>query len=99
MLQRVAKNPQFVELRKQLVEHPFGTIKRQMGQDYFLMCGQEKVRGEASLTLLAYNLKRVIKLLGADKLITALAKVNLNACQFSTQAFLPYIRSFAGTTK
>jgi transposase len=93
MLQRVAENPQFVELRKQLVEHPFGTIKRQMGQDYFLMCGQEKVRAEASLTLLAYNLKRVIKLLGVDKLIPALAKVNLkNAWPVPAQAFLPYLR-------
>lgn len=76
MLQRVAKNPQFLELRKQLVEHPFGTIKRSMGQDYFLMRGKEKVKGETSLTLLAYNLKRVIKLLGIDKLITALAMQN-----------------------
>jgi transposase len=77
MLQRVAQNPEFLELRKQLVEHPFGTIKRSMGQDYFLMRGQKKVRGETSLTLLAYNLKRVIKLLGVDQLITALAQGNL----------------------
>jgi transposase len=77
MLQRVAKNREFLELRKELVEHPFGTIKRPMGQDYFLMRGQEKVRGETSLTLLAYNLKRVIKLLGVDKLLTALAMRNL----------------------
>lgn len=71
MWQRVAKDPQFLRLRKELVEHPFGTIKRPMGQYYFLMRGQEKVRGETSLTLLAYNLKRVIKLLGTDKLIAA----------------------------
>lgn len=77
MLQRVAQNPEVLELRKQLVEHPFGTIKRAMRQDYFLLRGQKKVRGETSLTLLAYNLKRVIKLLGVDKLITALAKRNL----------------------
>lgn len=76
MLQRVAENPQFLRLRKQLVEHPFGTIKRQMGQDYFLMRGQEKVRGETSLTLLAYNLKRVMKLCGVDKLLEALAMRN-----------------------
>ena len=42
------------------------------------MRGKEKVSGEASLTLLAYNLKRVIKLLGVNKLIPALAKRNLN---------------------
>lgn len=79
MLQRVAENPKFLELRKQLVEHPFGTIKRQMQQDHFLMRGQEKIRGETSLTLLAYNLKRVINLLGVDKLITALAKPNIKS--------------------
>lgn len=77
MLQRVAANPKLLVLRKQLVEHPFGTIKRQMGQDYFLMRGQEKVRGETSLTLLAYNLKRVMKLRGVDKLIEALAMRNM----------------------
>jgi transposase len=77
MLQRVAENRELLKLRKQLVEHPFGTIKRQMGQDYFLMRGQEKVRGETSLTLLAYNLKRVMKLQGVDKLIPALATRNV----------------------
>jgi len=76
MLQRVAENPKYLELRKQLVEHPFGTIKRSMHQDYFLMRGKEKVSGETSLTLLAYNLKRVLKLIAVDKLINALAKQN-----------------------
>jgi transposase len=77
MLQRVAENPKYLELRKQLVEHPFGTIKRAMHQDYFLMRGQEKVSGETSLTLLAYNLRRVLNLVGVDKLITVLAMRNL----------------------
>jgi transposase len=78
MLQRVASNRQFLELRKQLVEHPFGTIKRSMGQSYFLMRGKEKVSAETSLTLLAYNLKRVLNLVAVDKLITALAKRNVD---------------------
>lgn len=77
MLQRVAANPNFLALRKQLVEHPFGTMKRSMRQDYFLMRGQAKVKGEMSLTLLAYNLKRVLNLVGLDNLIAALAKRNL----------------------
>jgi transposase len=77
MLQRVAANPKYLELRKQLVEHPFGTIKRSMHQDYFLMRGQEKVRAETSLTLLAYNLKRILKLLGVNELIEALAQRHL----------------------
>lgn len=76
MLRRVAENPESLALRKQLVEHPFGTIKRQMRQEYFLLRGQEKVGAETSLTLLAYNLKRVMKLLTLDKLLEALAKRN-----------------------
>ena len=80
MLRRVAANPAWLALRKQLVEHPFGTIKRQMGHAYFLMRGQEKVRGETSLTLLAYNLKRVMKLQGVDQLIAALANRKREKC-------------------
>jgi transposase len=76
MLQRVAQNPECLRLRKQLVEHPFGTMKRSMGFDYFLMRGKEKVGSETSLMLLAYNLKRVIKLEGVHKLIAGLTKVS-----------------------
>jgi transposase len=73
MLQRITANRQFLQLRKQLVEHPFGTIKRQMRRDHFLLRGQVKVTGETSLTLLAYNFKRVLKLVGVEKLLAALA--------------------------
>jgi transposase len=76
MFKRVAQNPEVLKLRKQLVEHPFGTIKRWMKQDHFLMRGKEKVSGETSLTLLAYNLKRAIKLEGVEKLIAGLGKVS-----------------------
>lgn len=76
MFKRVAQHPEVLKLRKQLVEHPFGTIKRWMGQDYFLMRGKEKVSGETSLTLLAYNLKRAIKLEGVEKLIACLEKAS-----------------------
>ena len=54
-----------------LAEHPFGTIKRGMDAGYFLLRGLEKVRTEMSLTVLAYNLKRVINLLGVPKLLLA----------------------------
>jgi transposase len=84
MLRRVAANPAWLALRKQLVEHPFGTIKRQMGHDYFLLRGQQKVSGETSLTLLAYNLKRVVKLQGVDKLLAALAKRNMKKALVET---------------
>ena len=57
--------------RKSLSEHPFGTIKRSMDSGYCLLKGKEKVRGEFSLIFLAYNLKRVINILGFRKLIAA----------------------------
>ena len=59
--------------RKCLAEHPFGTMKRSLSFGYFLLRGKEKVQAEASLTGLAYNMKRAINLLGAANLITALS--------------------------
>lgn len=61
-----------IERRKALVEHPFGTIKCSMNQHAFLMRGLEKVRGEFSLSTLAYNIKRVLNIVGVEKLIEAL---------------------------
>lgn len=72
MFQRVAQKPELLELRKELVEHPFGTMKRWMKQDHFLMRGQEKVTAESSLSFLAYNLKRAIGVLGVKRLIAGL---------------------------
>ena len=54
-----------------LSEPPFGTIKRAMGHSYFLMKGLNKVAAEMSLTVLSYNIKRVINLIGVKKMIAA----------------------------
>jgi hypothetical protein len=70
MARRIAENPEKVELRKCLAEHPFGTIKR-ANQGYFLMRGLNKVGTEVSLTILAYNLKRVINILGVRTMVEA----------------------------
>ena len=72
MARRVAENPEKLELRKCLAEHPFGTIKRAMNQGYFLLRGLTKIGTEVSLTILAYNLKRVINILGVRKMVEAL---------------------------
>jgi hypothetical protein len=53
-------------------KHPFGTIKQWMNQGAFLMRGLEKVRAEFSLTALAYNLRRVLNIVGLPNLIAAL---------------------------
>jgi transposase len=71
MQQRVAAQPEKMKQRKALAEHPFGTMKRGMDAGYFLLRGLEKVRAEMSLTVLAYNLKRAINLLGVPALIAA----------------------------
>jgi hypothetical protein len=71
MAARVAANPAKLKLRKQLAEHPFGTIKRFLDYTYFLLKGLVKVRAEWSLMTLAYNLKRVLKLVSFDKLVAA----------------------------
>ena len=67
MAARVKDHPEIVRLRKELSEHPFGTIKRAMGQGYFLMKGLVKVGTEMSLTVLAYNLKRALSILGVPR--------------------------------
>ena len=73
MDKRVTANPLMMEYRKQLVEHPFGTMKRWMDQGYFLTRGLGKVRTEFSLTVLAYNIKRVINIIGVKNMVAALA--------------------------
>jgi len=72
MMARVRAGPDKLKLRKQLVEHPFGTIKRSMGQGYFLMRGKLKVGTEIGLTSMAYNMKRVINIVGVTKMLEAL---------------------------
>lgn len=73
MQQRVREHPEVMRKRKTIVEHPFGAIKRWMDQGYFLMRGKEKVSAEASLTVLAYNMKRAINILGVAALVRAVA--------------------------
>lgn len=69
---RVAANPLIMRKRKAIVEHPFGTIKRWMNQAYFLTRGIASVRGEFSLSAFAYNLKRVLAILGVPALLAAI---------------------------
>ena len=73
MAAHLRRSPELFRQRKALVEHPFGTMKRGMDQGYFLLKGLAKVRGEFSLTVLAYNLKRVLTLVGVPRLVEALA--------------------------
>ena len=64
MAARVEAHPELMRARKGIIEHCFGTIKRSMGFDYFLLRGFKKVDVEMRLTAMAYNLKRAINILG-----------------------------------
>ncbi|MFQ5668876.1 MAG: IS1182 family transposase [Candidatus Binatia bacterium] len=72
MARDLTRRPDVVRQRALLAEHPFGTMKRGMDQGYFLLRGLEKVKAEFSLTVLAYNLKRVIRIVGVPQLLAAL---------------------------
>jgi len=73
MAERMKQHPEKFKLRKQLAEHPFGTIKRAFGYDHFLLKGLAKVRTEWSLITLAYNFKRVLNLVSFQKLLATVA--------------------------
>jgi transposase len=68
--------PELLKLRKTLAEHPFGTIKWGMNQGFFLLKGISKVTTETGLTVLSYNLKRVLNIMGVEQTISSLANAN-----------------------
>jgi hypothetical protein len=59
-------------LRRSTVEHPFGTIKAWMGSTHFLMRRLKNVRTEMALNVLAYNIKRMVALVGIKGLLAAI---------------------------
>lgn len=71
MQRRIDKHPELMRIRRQTVEHPFGTIKDWMGATHFLTRSLERVKTEMSLHVLAYNMKRMMTMLGIGGLIAA----------------------------
>ncbi len=69
---RLEEKPDAMQVRRATVEHPFGTLKAWMGYTHFLTRTREKVATEMSLHVLAYNFKRVLKIIGIGPLMTAL---------------------------
>jgi len=63
------RNPEKMQTRRNTVEHPFGTLKAWMGATHFLTKTLPKVRTEMSLHVLAYNLKRMMKILTPEGLL------------------------------
>ena len=72
MQDRLDRMPDAMGVRRQTVEHPFGTLKAWMGATHFLTRTLDKVRTEMSLHVLAYNLKRMITILGVGPLMAAI---------------------------
>ena len=72
MRERLDRRPDAMRIRRATVEHPFGTLKAWMGATHFKTRTLDKVRTEMSLHVLAYNLKRVVAMLGPQSLIEAI---------------------------
>ena len=72
MQKRLDRMPEAGKLRRQTVEHPFGTLKGWMGATHFLTKTLPKVRTEMSLHVLAYNIKRLMQILGTARAIEAM---------------------------
>jgi len=72
MHQRAAADPRWMKQRRELVEHPFGNMKWMMGRARFLVRGLAKVAAEFALTVLNFNIKRTITIMGTRDLLDAL---------------------------
>ena len=69
---RLDEHPEKMRQRRETVEHPFGTIKARMGATHFLMKTLPRVASEMALHVLAYNLTRVMNIIGIQPLMAAL---------------------------
>ena len=72
--QRLDEDPQAMRRRRETVEHPFGTLKMRMGATHFLMKSLPKVATEMALHVLAYNLTRVMNIIGTKPLMAAIRR-------------------------
>ncbi len=88
------KTPQakkIIKLRGSIVEHPFGTIKRTLGWNHFLVIGKKKVLGENALIMFTYNFKRLLNLIGLalfKKLCIAIKEGNLSQIREEIAAYI-----------
>ena len=69
---RLDEHPEKMRQRRETVEHPFGTIKARMGATHFLMKTLPRVATEMALHVLAYNLTRVMNIIGVQPLMVAI---------------------------
>jgi len=74
----IEQNKELYKRRQEIVEHPFGTIKRQWGFDYTLMKGKQKVDGDVGLIFIAYLFTRLMNILGLKGLMEAISSLILH---------------------
>lgn len=84
--QRLDANPQAMRVRRETVEHPFGTLKMRMGATHFLMKRLRNVATEMAMHVLAYNLTRVMNIVGVQPLLTVF-RARLRCCPREGPAF------------
>lgn len=91
VLDKVQRNfeekPDMYTIRKCVVEHPFGTIKRSLGYTYFLRRGLKAVRTEAALICIAYDIKRLANISKVEEIITKMDEFFLCFCCFFSSFF------------
>jgi len=84
-----------IKKRGAIVEHPFGTIKRTLGWDHFLVRGKEKVSGENALIMFTYNFRRLLNLIGITifrKLVIAIKEGNIEGIKQEIEDYIAYFR-------
>ncbi len=88
---KIQEYKDIVKKRGSIVEHPFGTIKRTLGWDHFLVRGKNKVSGENALIMFTYNFKRMLNLIGINlfqKLILSIQKGNLTQIRKDIEEYI-----------
>jgi hypothetical protein len=91
----IENNKELYKRRQEIVEHPFGTIKRQWGFDYTLMKSKQKVDGEVGLLFIAYLFKRLLTILGFNGLMKAV--LSLKSLYFDLRNTIKRIKINSGT--
>jgi hypothetical protein len=84
-----------LERRKEIVEHIFGTLKRAMVHDHFLLRRRLRVGSEVSLSVLTYNIKRVVKIVGVGTLLDKLKSLLLALSVVIFALFVPLPLSYS----
>jgi hypothetical protein len=84
-----------IKKRASIVEHPFGTIKRTLGWDHYLVRGKEKVSGENALIMFAYNFKRLLNLIGIPLFKKLMKAMKTGSIEAIKQEIAEHIAAFS----